>query len=135
MLEQKNRISCAYEKRSIFSAAKSRYEFFKEGGGKKWGIWIMAVGFLFCFALSSEAGLVYGRLMRDGQVLGNRTFTLTDERGNSIQVQTDSQGNYRIMIPPGIYRVTSTEGNVGWGAEIRSYPNEVQQDIQLRQRR
>jgi hypothetical protein len=73
--------------------------------------------------------------MRDSKALGNMTFTLTDERGNSIQVKTDPQGNYRIMIPPGVYRVTYTEGNVVWGAEIRSYPNEIQQDIQLRQRR
>jgi hypothetical protein len=124
-----------YEKTNILSTIKSKHGFSRGGIGKKWGIWMMTVGFLFCFCVSSEAGLVYGRLMRDGQVLGNRTFTLTDERGNSIRVQTDSQGNYRIMIPPGIYRVTCTEGNVVWGAEIRSYPNEVNQNIQLRQRR
>jgi hypothetical protein len=73
--------------------------------------------------------------MRDSQALGNATFTLTDERGNSIQVKTDPQGNYRIMIPPGVFRVTYMEGNVVWDTEIGSYPNEVQQDIQLRQRR
>jgi hypothetical protein len=95
----------------------------------------LALFLIFCLAVPSEAGLVYGRLMRDSKALGNMTFTLTDERGNSIQVKTDPQGNYRIMIPPGVYRVTYTEGNVVWGAEIRSYPNEIQQDIQLRQRR
>jgi hypothetical protein len=135
MSKGRNCIVLGYEKANILSAIRSKHGFFRGGRGKKWVIWMMAVGFLFCFSVSSEAGLVYGRLMRDGQVLGDKTFTLTDERRNSIQVQTDSQGKYRIMIPPGVYRVTWTEGNVVWGAEIRSYPNEVQQDIQLRQRR
>jgi len=104
---------------------------------KRWAIAGVTLIILFFSAVSGEAGMVYGRISKEGGfILANRTFVLMDEnRKNSVNVQTDRQGNYSIMIPPGVYRVRFTDEAGEWEAQVRSYPNASQQDIQLRRRR
>lgn len=104
---------------------------------KRWAIAGVTLIILFFSAVSAEAGMVYGRISKEGGfILGNRTFVLMDEnRKNSVNVQTDPQGNYSIMIPPGVYRVRYTDEAGEWEAQVWSYPNATQQDIQLRMRR
>lgn len=127
----KNHIILRYKRTHIQSVSKSKKGFFEQRGAKKWNAWILAVSFLFCFPFYSEAGSVYGRLVKDNMVLKNESFILSKDNVNYMQVKTDSNGYFNIMIPPGKYAVTYNEKNIYYDATLWSYQNEVRQDIHL----
>jgi hypothetical protein len=134
MSKGKNYIVLDYEKTNILSAVKSKHGFFRRGGGKKWRIWMMAVGFLFCFSLSSEAGMVYGRVLGvDGGVFTpGDTFAVYDSQNRKVQdVRTDSERGYSVLLPEGVFRVVYRDT---WQAWIQSTPNAVRQDFFLKRK-
>ena len=103
---------------------------------KRWAVAGVPLIILFLFVASAESGVVYGRISKENVILGNRTFVLIDEsKGNSVNVQTDLRGNYSVMIPAGVYRARYTDEVGEWEAQVWSYPNATQQDIQLRRRK
>jgi hypothetical protein len=132
MAKQKKYFLGGYEKTDILSAIESKHRFFRGGVNKKWGIWVVVVGFLFCFSLSSEAGMVYGRVsgVEGGVFTPGDTFEIYDSQNRKLKdVQTDSGGGYSVLLPEGVFRVVYRNR---WEAWIQSTPSAVRQDIYLK---
>ncbi len=69
--------------------------------------------------------MVYGRVYGGGFKAGD-SFTIAGKKSEAPRaVSTDRNRNYAVDLPPGSYRVEYR----GRAAEIRSYPQPVQQDI------
>jgi hypothetical protein len=103
---------------------------------KKWIIVPLSFVFLLFFAISAEAGMVYGRVyLIGGNFPPNEMFTLEDERGSPpIRVSTDGYGNYRLTIPDGHYTARYTARDGEWRGEVWSYPDPIRMDIYMRRR-
>jgi hypothetical protein len=132
MSKRKSRIVWRYEKTNILSAIKSKHRFLTGGGGKKWWIWMMAVGFLFYFSVSSEAGMVYGRVLgvEGGVFTPGDTLAVYDSQNRKLQdVRTDSERGYSVLLPEGVFRVVYRDT---WEAWIQSTPSAVRQDVYLK---
>ena len=97
--------------------------------------------FIFAFfAVSAEAGMVYGRVYCDGCDLPRQiTFDVTKKTGTDSITQkkittitTDENRDYSMFLPPGIYKIKVINAQKRqWGARIRSYSNPIRQDIYL----
>jgi len=104
------------------------YRFVKECSGWKGAVSIMVM--LLSHAVCAEAGMVYGEIKCEREVLRRANVTLENTEGEQIRLVTDSNGRYSISLPPGDYRVTSDRKDcVGW---LSSSPNAVQQDVVLK---
>lgn len=90
----------------------------------------LAVG--FPFVVPCEAGIVYGHVSLVGGTFPPQgELTFSEARGNRFNVKTDQKGNYNVVLPPGVYSVTFTQGETTWQGTLRSYPNPVKQDIRM----
>ncbi len=129
MSKPKNYCLRGYEKTNFLLDTKSKHGFSRGGVGNKWWIWMMAVGFLFCFSLSSEAGMVYGRVS-GGNFRPGGTLAIYDSQNRKVKdVPTDSRGGYSVLLPEGVFRVEYSDA---WEAWIQSTPSAVRQDIYLK---
>ena len=130
MSKPKNSFWGRYGRTNIFSAIESKHRFSE----KKLGIWMMTVGFLFCFSVSSEAGMVYGRVLGvdGGTFTPGDTFAVYNSQNKKLQdVRTDSERGYSVLLPEGVFRVVYRDT---WEAWIQSTPNAVRQDFFLRRK-
>jgi len=90
---------------------------------------------LLCGTLPAQAGTVSGHVTLAGQKFpAGGVLTLTDEGGTSIEVGTDSRGEFSIVLPPGAYSLTYRDSAGAWTARLRAYPGPVRQDIELRKK-
>ncbi len=134
MSKRKSYFFEGYEKTNILLTIKPKYGFSRRGVDKKWGIWMMAVGFLFCLVVSSEAGMVYGRVSAEDRPLKRGdTLTFFDEKKNALgTTSVDERGGYTISLPQGIFRVELKGDGGVWEGWIQSTPQSVRQDIYLK---
>ena len=85
-------------------------------------------------AAPSEAGLVYGRVFRNGQnVSEGMVLEVLEARGTFLQVTivVGQRGRYSVNLPPGTYRVRP-RGNPRLEGRIVSDDRPVGLDIFLR---
>lgn len=100
---------------------------------KTWTIGSVMFAMIFCFSISVEAGMVYGRVYSaDKNFQKEVVVTFVGEKNNHFQVKTDRHNGYSIFLPPGIYKVEYKESGRTWKAWIKSFPQSVRQDIFLK---
>jgi hypothetical protein len=75
--------------------------------------------------IPADAGVVYGRVYKDGQPQPRRTLQVA---GKDIRFTSDEQGRYSILLAPGVHCVQSD----GLEARIQSHPQPIAQDIALK---
>lgn len=92
-------------------------------------VWLL-VPALIAFAYEAEAAMVYGRVIHDQGRFppgGQCEFT---GGGRSVTVETDSNGQYSVFLPPGKYDVKCGD-NPHWTATVYSDQQPVRQNIHL----
>ncbi len=90
--------------------------------------------FFMVMAPDSHAGMVYGKI-RDNRerIVASGTTMLENSNGRTIRIRVDREGNYKISIPPGYYRVIhrNQAGRIDYEGWLSSSPNASQQDIKM----
>jgi hypothetical protein len=79
------------------------------------------------------AGMVSGEVRENGQYLRDSRIELKDSMNNRFIVRTDKSGQYRVNLPPGIYRANNIKDKRK-RALIQSSPQPSQQNIDLGRR-
>jgi len=88
----------------------------------------LMLGLILSLATPAAAGAVHGRVTWNDNPVGSEEITLTDTSEKvTIQVKTDSKGNYAVVLAPGTYKVTWN----GHTAAIQSYLGRARQDIKF----
>lgn len=83
---------------------------------------------LACLTGAAQGAMVYGRVYGGGFKAGESFTVASAQKEIRLTVPTDRNRNYAVDLPPGRYRVEYR----GRTAEIRSYPQPVQQDIRFK---
>jgi hypothetical protein len=134
MSGQRIHVHLLHRKMNVRLDIKSKQGLFRPRVDKSWGICVLLLGFLFCLVVSSEAGMVYGRVSAEDRPLKREdTITFFDEKKNLLGATTvDERGGYTISLPQGIFRVEFRGDGGVWEGWIQSTPQSVRQDIYLK---
>jgi hypothetical protein len=96
---------------------------------------LLFLSFIALFGLSAEAGIIYGWVKGAGFTGGDSLVVVRDDNNSYVKnIHTDKNGEYRLFIRPGIYRVELKDGNhtVGRGF-LQSYDRAMHVDIHLQE--
>jgi hypothetical protein len=134
MSKQRIHVHLLHKKMNVHPDIKLRHRFYRGRVDKKGRICILVLSFVFCLVVSSEAGMVYGRVFAEDRPLKRGdTLTFFDEKKNPLGATTvDERGGYTISVPQGIYRVEFRRDDSVWEGWIQSTPQSVRQDIYLK---